>query len=323
MGRTLLTITESFSPGHPELQYDLVLPDGRAPAEGWPVIVWLHGGGWRLQDRHARPDFDRHFAARGFAMVSVDYRLAPQYPHPAQVVDLRLALRHLRAHAGELGIDPQRIGLWGSSAGGHVAAFTALSSGQDALPGETVAPEYRDQSTAVQCVVEGYGPALIGGLLPDRDDGGMPATPEEDLLGGPAAVTAAAAQAASPALLPVHDAPPFLILHGTGDRLVPAAQSRALHDHLVAGGGESLLYLIEGFGHGFLNPGTVQELGPGVRLDNGRLEAEPTAPAVVDDRGTFDPRGRAASFDLIADFFAAHLSLHGTDTETDTERTSE
>jgi acetyl esterase/lipase len=136
-------------------------------------------------------------------------------------------------------------------------------------------------------------------------------------------VTTAAAQAASPALLPVHDAPPFLILHGTGDTLVPAGQSRALHDHLVAGGGESLLYLIEGFGHGFLNPGTVQELGPGIRLDNGRLEAEPTAPAVIDDRGSFDPRGRAASLDLIADFFAAHLAVRSTDTETDTERTSE
>lgn len=310
-----MTLTQSYSPEHPQLLLDLEVPtSGQAPAEGWPTIVWLHGGGWRLQDRLARPDFTRHFADRGFAMASIDYRLAPDNTHPAQVVDLRQALRWLRANADRLGIDPQRIGLWGSSAGAHVAAFAALSARTAELQGETVPEGYASWSTDVSCVVDGYGPALIGDLLPEWSHSD-PArhTPEEDLLGGPAASAPEfdalldRAAAASPALLDAADAPPFLILHGTGDTLVPAEQSQALHDHLVTAGGESLLCLIEGFGHGFLNPGEVQELGPGMRLDNGRLEAEPGAPCTVQGEGSFAPGERGASFDLIHDFFAHHL----------------
>ena len=80
-----MTLTQSYSPEHPQLLLDLEVPtSGQAPAEGWPTIVWLHGGGWRLQDRLARPDFTRHFADRGFAMASIDYRLAPDNTHPAQ-----------------------------------------------------------------------------------------------------------------------------------------------------------------------------------------------------------------------------------------------
>lgn len=79
-----MTRTASFDPAHPELLLDLEVPTGQPPTTGWPVIVWIHGGGWRLQDRTARPDFSRHFCESGFAMVSIDYRLAPEHPHPAQ-----------------------------------------------------------------------------------------------------------------------------------------------------------------------------------------------------------------------------------------------
>lgn len=311
-----MTLTDSFSPEHPELLIDIELPaTGSAPDAGWPCIVWLHGGGWRLQDRLARPDFVRHFASRGFAMASIDYRLAPTNTHPAQVIDLRQALRWLRARSQRLGIDPQRIGLWGSSAGAHVATFTALSAQTDTLPSESIPTEFERQSTAVSCVVDGYGPALIGELLPDWTQSDPDRhTPEEDLLGGPATSAAEHAAllqravAASPALLDAADAPPFLILHGTGDNLVPHTQSQVLHDHLVAAGRESFLCLIDGFGHGFLNPGEVQELGPGMRLDNGRLETEPHTPCTIKGTGSFDPSGGNASFDLIHDFFAHHLS---------------
>lgn len=312
-----MTLTEAFSPGHPELLIDIELPrTGSAPNGGWPTIVWLHGGGWRLQDRTARPEFTRHYASHGFAMASIDYRLAPDWTHPAQVVDLRQALRWLRANSDRLWVDPQRIGLWGSSAGSHVAAFTALSSQTTVLPTETIPAGFESWSTEVTCIVDGYGPALIGDLLSDWSQSDPDKhTPEEDLLGGPA--TSAAdhdallddAAAASPALLDASMAPPFLILHGTGDTMVPATQSQALHEHLIAAGRESLLCLIEGFGHGFLNPGEVQELGPNMRLDNGRLEAEPDTPCTITGQGSFDPQNRSASFALIHDFFAHHLSV--------------
>lgn len=316
------TVTEAFSPEFPDLLLDLVLPagdtaagaDAARPATGRPVIVWLHGGGWRLQDRTARQDFARFYAPRGFAMVSVDYRLAPRWRHPAQVCDLRQALRWLRVNADRFGLDADRIGLWGSSAGGHIAAVTALSSHLDLLPGESVPAGYEGQSTAVTCVVEGYGPALIADLLPGTDrPADLPHTPEEDLMGGPAsspeehADLLARARLASPPLLDCPAPPPFHILHGTADPFVPASQSVALHEHLVDLGGESLLHVIEGFGHGFLNPGDVMELGPGVRLDNGRLEREPDAPFTVDVRGRFDPGDRHPDLDLIGDFFAFHL----------------
>lgn len=309
-----MTHTARFSPAHPDLRIDLELPSGPPPAGGWPIIVWLHGGGWRLQDRSARPSFSRHFCSDGFAMASIDYRLAPEHPHPAQVIDLRQALRWLRRHGSEFELDTNAMGLWGSSAGSHIAAFTALSADVERLPGEFVHPDFEPQSTGVSCVVDGYGPARIDTLLPEFSAPDASATtPEEDLLGGRPNTEAELAsmldraRRASPGLIDIVAPPPFFILHGTADTAVPPSQSQELHERLTASGGESLLYLIEGFGHGFFNPGEVLELGPGIRLDNGRLEAEPDTPFTADNRGGFDPAGRFASFDLVRDFFAHHL----------------
>lgn len=311
-----MTHTASFDPRRPGLLLDLELPSGRPPQSGWPLIIWVHGGGWRLQDRLARPDFSRHFTSSGFAMASIDYRLAPEHPHPAQVLDLRQAIRWLRRNAVEFALDGDSIGLWGSSAGSHIAAFTALSAQTPRLPSEDVHPDFDHLPTQVRCVVDGYGPANIAELLrgfPTTPAEHRAATPEEDLLGGLPSTAAdyeglrESAREASPALLTIIDPPPFFILHGTADTAVPADQSRELHERLSAAGGESLLYLIEGFGHGFFNPGEVLELGPGIRLDNGRLETEPKAPFTADDRGGFDPGGRPASFDLVRDFFIHHL----------------
>ncbi|MGV0815157.1 alpha/beta hydrolase [Mycolicibacterium boenickei] len=267
-----------------------------------PAVVWLHGGGWRLGNRTACPDLTRHFADRGYVMVSIDYRLAPETRHPGQLHDVRAAVRWLRAHATALGIDPQRIGLWGSSAGGHLAALTGLHSDVPQLPGE---PPADGRSAAVQAVVDGYGPADL--TVTNAPDG----TPEAALLGGPTAEHVDAARDASPALHVRAGAPPFLIMHGTDDAMVPAAQSIALYDALAAHGNAAALYLIEGFGHGFFNPGEVLELGPGYALDQGHLERDPHAPATV--RATTPAlrrlvdQHRTASFDTIEAFFADTL----------------
>ncbi|MDJ0394638.1 alpha/beta hydrolase [Rhodococcus sp. G-MC3] len=276
----------------PDLYLDVVAPPDAS--EPLPAIVWLHGGGWRLQDRKARPDFARHFAERGFVMVSIDYRLTPDTIFPGQLHDVRKALRWIRSHAEEYGIDPSRIGLWGSSAGGHLAALAGAHSSRMQLPGE----EPSEISAAVQVVAEGYGPVFFDD---QRDD-----SPEAFLLGGPIRDNPELARAANPAKQVRPGMPPFLILHGTADTMVPHTNSIALFDALAAAGNEATLYLVGGFGHGFLNPGDVLELGPGVFLDQGRLEANPDSPAEIHSTTTTTRHG-TVSMGTIADFFTVHL----------------
>lgn len=290
------TSTHEFGPG---LLVDVVRP-AQAP-DGLPVIVWLHGGGWRMQDRTARPDLVRHFAVHGYVMASIDYRLAPHTRHPGQLHDVRAAVRWLRTHATEFGADPARIGLWGSSAGGHLAALTGLHSGVDRLPGE----QPTTVSSGVQAVVDGYGPADLTTA--------RAGSPEADLLGGPAADRPRQARDASPVTHAGPDAPPFLILHGLDDAMVPAAHSIALYEALADSGDDVALYLIDGFGHGFLNPGNVLELGPGQSLDQGHLERDPQAPVAVRSTArlrAFTSRHRHASFSTIEAFFAHTLKTH-------------
>ncbi|WP_009476981.1 alpha/beta hydrolase [Rhodococcus sp. JVH1] len=297
----------------PDLLLDLVRP---AEAEHpLPAIVWIHGGGWRLQDRTACPDLVQHFAQHGYVMVSIDYRLAPGTCHPGQLFDVRRAVRWLRANAADHGIDPDRIGVWGSSAGGHLAALTGVHSGTTRLPGE----EPATVDSSVQAVVDGYGPADLPGLvdLSAERTPGEDHSPEASLLGGAIRDRLDAARSASPALQVAPGAPPFLVMHGLGDNLVPFTQSVALYDALVAHGNDAVLYLIEGFGHGFFNPGHVLELGPDQTLDQGRLERDPQAPAStravsVVGRALTD-RYPSASFAAVEAFFS-HTLKPGTGT---------
>ncbi|MGW0248679.1 alpha/beta hydrolase fold domain-containing protein [Nocardia goodfellowii] len=296
--------TLEYAPG---LLLDVVRP--LPVSRPLPAIMWLHGGGWRLQDRKACPDLVRHFASQDFVMVSLDYRLAPATTHPGQLFDVRRAVRWLRANGADHGIDPARIGLWGSSAGGHLAALAGVHSEVACLPGEEVS----SVSSAVAAVVDGYGPADLPSMidLAGERAPGESVAPEVDLLGGPIRDNLDAAVSASPALQVNGATPPFLLMHGLADTLVRHDQSMALYTALAAHGNDVILYLIEGFGHGFFNPGDVFELGPGLRLDQGRLEREPSALARI---YASTPAGAAfaewhphASFPAIADFFARTL----------------
>nr|WP_256973209.1 alpha/beta hydrolase [Rhodococcus sp. NCIMB 12038] len=134
MDTALTVVRRSTVEYAPDLLLDLVRP--AEAAHPLPAIVWLHGGGWRLQDRTACPDLVQHFARHGYVMVSIDYRLAPGTCHPGQIFDVRRAVRWLRANAADHGIDPDRIGVWGSSAGGHLAALAGVHSATTRLPGE-------------------------------------------------------------------------------------------------------------------------------------------------------------------------------------------
>src|ERR1700722_11837029 len=141
------------SPNGQPLLADLYLPQN---SENPPsVILWLHGGGWRLGDRKVGPDLSRHYAERGFALASIEYRPSSEVIFPTQVQDVKTAVRWLRSVAGQYGFKPERVGLWGSSSGGHLAALAAISEPGVFEEGEV---EHSSYSSVVQAVVVGYGP---------------------------------------------------------------------------------------------------------------------------------------------------------------------
>jgi acetyl esterase/lipase len=236
--------------GFRPLSLDLHLP-ATTPA---PVVLFLHGGGWRLGSRRtfvphrsAEETFGRITAA-GFAVASADYRLSGEARFPAQVDDVLAAVAWLRERGAEHGLDASRIVLWGESSGAHLAALAALTP-----------------SSGVAGVVDWYGPtdltALGRDLHPDDparfDDD--PATREAGLLGGAVGTLPEPARAASPALQVAPDAPPFLILHGEADTLMPFAQSRALADGLRRVGADVELVGVPGASHFWQG---VEDLGP-------------------------------------------------------------
>ena len=236
-----------------------------------PLIVWLHAGGWRSGNRKQAPDLSRHFAMHGFAMASIDYRLSGEATFPAQLHDVKAAIRWLRANAGSYGIDGRRIGLWGASAGGHLATLAALTPDEEFGHQESGANEHRDVPTDVQAVVTAYAPIDFLQMDAQRDDtlvavddpsafvlppGARTADArsyESLLIGAPIHDRPDLARAASPLTYVAAGAPPFLIVHGRSDRAVPVQQSELLHDALAAAGTDVTLHLIAGRGHGFLD----------------------------------------------------------------------
>jgi acetyl esterase/lipase len=286
------------------LALDLITPDGDGP---WPVVVFVHGGGWMSGDRTLGPDFHRYFCARGIAMASVSYRFSSDALFPAQLHDVRSAVRFLRADADRLGLDSARIAIWGSSAGGHLAALAGLTSSLQELPGE----EVTEGDASVCAVAESYGPTtLVDGEIPAEVSlPGMDtpsSTPEGRLIGGDPADRPELALAASPAHQVTADAPPFQISHGTADVLVGPEHSVRLFDALTKAGVDAELYLVDGYQHGFLNPPGRPDAPV---FDSGRLAAEGPVPArrLTGYGATRQDVSAAFGFDVIGDFFTRHL----------------
>jgi acetyl esterase/lipase len=246
-GAALRDVPYAAPVGFRPLTLDLLPPPGGGPH---PVIVFVHGGGWRVGSRRtfvptfpADQGFERMRAA-GFAVASIDYRLTGEAIFPAQLDDVRAALDWIRAHGADHRLDASRIVLWGESAGGHLAALAGL-----------------DRRSGVRGVIDWYGPAdLIGFPAPGPDDDRP--TREESLLGGPVGDNLERARAASPARQAHPDAPPFHIAHGDADDAVPHAQSVALHEALRAQGAPSHLTIVPGAGHlwrGLTDPAVVMQ----------------------------------------------------------------
>jgi acetyl esterase/lipase len=224
-----------------------------------PLVVFIHGGGWQLghpavtNPVYRRLDFIGKFSRAGFAVARISYRLSAEGVFPTQLHDCKAAIRFLRNRAGRFGFDPARIAAMGDSAGGHLAALVGLTGDRPDLEGQV--GDTRG-SSAVQAVVDWFGPAdlltMNAQSAPEADQNhDAPTSPESRLIGGPVQERRAAAKAASPIGYVTKSAPPFHIQHGTQDRLVPFAQSRALHETLLKAGADSTLVAVEGADHCF------------------------------------------------------------------------
>jgi len=223
-------------PGFRPVELDLYLPDpgARASPGPVPVVVHVHGGGWRRGSRrHPLPAVGDGFypglAAAGLAVAAIDYRLSGEARYPAAVDDVRAAVAWARSALPSYGITPGPVVLWGDSAGGHLALLTALTG------------------TPVDGVVAWFPVTDLTSVGdPDDDD---PETREALFLGAPPSRVPELARAASP-LTHVHaGAPPMLLLHGDSDTLVPAGQSIRFARALRDAGGTVSLVLVPGASH--------------------------------------------------------------------------
>ena len=236
--------------GHVRQKLDLFLPEKATNAV--PLIIWIHGGAWLGGSKSECPPLRQGFVQRGYAVASLDYRLSGDAIFPAQIEDCKAAVRWLRAHAKEFGIDPGRFGAWGSSAGGHLVALLGTSGDEKAFDvGANLGV-----SSRVQAVCDYYGPsdltrmdakAMPGTPLKRHD----PNAPEGRLIGGSVQGNEEKAARASPVAHATTNAlPPFLIVHGDADPVVPFHQSELLFEALKKAGANVHFHCIRGAAHG-------------------------------------------------------------------------
>lgn len=237
-----------LSAGGAELKLQVLVPTTRNGISGpLPCIAFVKGSAWRAQKLYVLiPELAR-IAQMGYVVAEVEYRPASEAPFPAQIQDARNAVRFLRSHADEFGIDPAKIVLMGNSSGGHTAVFGAFAdAGGNAYPGV---------SAEVSAVIDLYGAVSLMSdeAFPITPEHHLPESPEGILMGHvdmrehPEVRCKASAECQ---ITEETDLPPVLIVHGTKDRKVNTAVSVTLFDHLRSCGKDAELYLIRGADHG-------------------------------------------------------------------------
>jgi acetyl esterase/lipase len=241
--RDLAYVTKN---AHERHVLDLYLP---AEGDNLPLIIWIHGGGWQNGSKE-RPT-GLPFLREGYALASINYRLSGHALFPAQIEDCKAAVRWLRANARKYRIDPNRFGVWGASAGGHLVAMLGTTGGVK----EFDVGENLQVSSRVQAVCDFYGPTDFLQMDAHRVPGAAlahdsPGSPEARLVGGPIQENKEKVARANPITYIRKDAPPFLIVHGDADPLVPHHQSELLRDALEKAGVPVSLYTVKGGGHG-------------------------------------------------------------------------
>lgn len=287
-GLHYLGATYARTPGYRPRLLDLLLPPGGGP---FPVVVWIHGGGWADGDRRYPPPtlpaahLFGSLSDAGIAVAAVDYRHSLEATFPAQLHDVRAAVRYLRRFAGEFGIDPARLALWGESAGAHLALLAAFAPavGPDGLDldgaeGVTGSPGSDDDS--VRAVVDWYGPVELAATAEE-----LPPTLAFPPVGNVAVALIGAGpeerpdlyRAASPVTYADRPLPPVLIMHGTADQVVPYRQSELLAERLRPHS-EVELVAVPGADHIFLGVAVEPLVARSVAFLADRLRVRPCTP---------------------------------------------
>jgi acetyl esterase/lipase len=234
---------------NPKQQVDVYLPKIRKSDKPLPCVVFIHGGGWVNGDRKGYAGQAAPLAITGdYAAVSVGYRLSGEVKWPAQIHDCKAAIRYIRGHAKEWGIDPDRIGVTGSSAGGHLVTLLGVSGGDKTLEGEI--GEYTSQSSNVTCVVNFCGPTDMGAPLMQGEAAKVDDPAVSGLIGGPLKDNAAKVKQCSPLTYVSKNAVPIMTVHGTADMRVDFKNAEKLDAAMKAAGASHLLIAVTGAGHG-------------------------------------------------------------------------
>ena len=234
-----------------DLSLDIYAP-GTKPERPIPVVVWVHGGGWRNGSK-AGIGRSLPILSKGYGLVSVEYRLSEEALFPAAIADVKAAFRWVRANASTYGFDPARMGAWGSSAGGHLVAL--LGTAHEVSAWDAIHEENSGVSSRPDAVCNWFGPTdfLRMNDFPSRIDHDSPDSPESKFIGGPIQENQQKAQRANPISYVTPDDPPMLHMHGELDRAVPFNQSELLHAALEDAGVDSTLYMVKSADHGFRN----------------------------------------------------------------------
>lgn len=250
--RDLAYVTE----GHERQKLDLYVPKETQTRTSRPLIVWVHGGAWLGGSKDRCPAV--RFTREGFAVASINYRLSQHATFPAQIQDCKAAIRWLRANAGTYGYDPNHFGVWGASAGGHLVALLGTAGDVNDFD---VGPN-AGVSSRVQAVCDFFGPTDFTKMssFPSTMDHDSPDSPESKLIGGAIQENHDKARRANPITYVTKDDPPFLIVHGDKDPLVPHNQSELLHEALKNAGVEATFYTVAGGGHGGFQDPNVDPL---------------------------------------------------------------
>ncbi len=227
-----------------DLKMDIIYPFEHQQ-ESWPCIVWICGGGWMQLDRHAHIPNLMELARERFVLVSVDYRDSNYATFPAQLEDVKSAIRYIKAHAKRYQIDPERIGVMGESAGGHLAGMVGVTSHTD----EFDVGNYLEFDSSVKAVCPWYMPADFSQMMRTEEGISTGMLPESRLLGVDVSMRPEIVERANPISYVTQEAPPFLLIHGTDDRVVPYYQSELMYDALTKVGVEAELIGIEGGDH--------------------------------------------------------------------------
>ena len=233
--------------GHANQVLDLFLPE-QPSSTPLPLMIWIHGGAW-MGGSHSSPPV-LFLVSKGYAVASIQHRFPSHAIWPAQSFDCKAAIRWLRAHAAKYNFDPERFGVGGDSSGGHLAAFVGTTGDVKEMEGDLGNPGV---SSRVQAVVDWFGPTDF--TLMDQQNGGRglqhnpPTSPESRLLGGAVQEKKDFAKTANPVTYVEKADPPFLIMHGDNDQLVPLGQSVLLAKALIDVGVEVTMQTIPGAGH--------------------------------------------------------------------------